>query len=143
MNARLNRTLAPTVIVAALIGSLESARSEEQGPLTRAEAGPRVGDVLRIASESASLMLGQQVLGALPKGRPIVITEVRKAWIGTHLPVNGRQVAGWIHLADFVPREDLGGTVANPSPYWDDWLTGRHLRHETDPNIHVWEPWRR
>ncbi len=26
--------------------------------------------------------------------------------------------------------------------YWDDFLIGKYDRHETDPNIHVWEPWR-
>jgi hypothetical protein len=133
----------------------------------------KVGSTLVIAADSANLMVGSAVVATIPKGQRIVVVEVRDSWVGTYVLVNGQKRAGWIGSADFVPSggpvkpepqiytASESTTVTEPaqSPakvrvrvpavsdarddYFRDYNTGYYTRHETDPNVHVWEPWRR
>jgi hypothetical protein len=45
-----------------------------------------------------------------------------------------------------LPAPAVGIIVSPPPPAparWDDYLIGYYGRHETDPDVHAWEPWRR
>ncbi len=138
----------------------------DSGQAPQAEPRFKAGDTLVIAAERSNLMLGKAVVTAMPKGHRIVVVEFRDPWVGTYATVNGEKKAGWLRVTDVVPGN--GGpaqrpvqpaprptTVGNPvgnrvlvrsvpsQDPWDAYLTGYYLRHETDPNVHVWEPWRR
>jgi hypothetical protein len=129
----------------------------------------KVGSTLVIAGDGANLIVGSHIVAALPKGQRIVVVEVRDPWVGTYVSVNGQKRAGWIATADFVPVSSpvkpgpkiytaAESTVSEPtanavhmqtrnsacssSPdYFTDYNIGYYQRHETDPNIHTWEPW--
>ena len=128
----------------------------------------KVGDVLAVAAENANLMVGSEVLAVLPKAAQILVVETRDGWVGGYVSVGGQQRAGWIRVADFVPaprpaqpeshlytaamqiesqpaqsttRYQAPVRVSAPS-YDQDYHIGYYIRHETDPNVHVWEPWR-
>jgi hypothetical protein len=131
----------------------------------------KVGSTLVVAAENANLMVGSAVLATLSKGHRIVIVDVRDTWIGAYAAVNGQRIAGWIDTANFVPTNNLaqaetpifresGLVVSEPAPktvrvvappaaynsrsqYYSDHDIGYYVRHETDPNVHVWEPWNR
>jgi hypothetical protein len=140
----------------------------------------QAGDTLAIASEGADLMLGEQVIAVLSRGKRIVVVEVRDAWVGTHVIVQGEKKAGWVRVHDFLPpagaakrgeravagadsvsqaayttADSVVSEAAEAAPrvsqpgsrpvereYRDAFLIGKYDRHETDPNVHVWEPWR-
>jgi hypothetical protein len=125
----------------------------------------KAGDVLTVAVDRANLMVGTQVIATVPKGQRVVLADVRDSWLGTFVLVNGQKKAGWIATADFLPVGAAPGpqvyTAAlpvistpdavtprptiSPAPrddYLDNYYYGYYNRHETDPNIHVWEPWR-
>jgi len=134
----------------------------DSGQAPRAEPRFKAGDTLVIAAERSNLMLGQAVVAAIPKGQRIVVVEFRDPWVGTYAAANGQKKAGWIRVTDVVPGNGDSARapvrsappptpVGNrlllrstpPADPWDAYLIGYYLRHETDPNIHVWEPWRR
>ncbi len=116
------------------------------------------GDTVSVAAPSAQLFRGTDVVAVLPKGQQIVVHEVRDAWVGTQVTVGGQVQSGWIQVSDFVPVISSAGPgavaiqpVAATPAYTacvycecllDDFLIGKYLRHEPEPNIHVWEPWR-
>lgn len=129
----------------------------------------KVGETLSVATENARLMVGSAAVATLARGQHIIVVEVRGPWIGTQISVGGQQKTGWIATADFVSTpiaqtpEPQIRTVSKPvepqpietaniyteparvgisSNYQDDYLFGYYVRHETDPNLHVWEPWR-
>jgi hypothetical protein len=120
----------------------------------------KAGDTLAIAAENADLMLGDQVIAAMGKGQRIIVVEVRDSWIGTHVVLQGEKKAGWIRMHDLLPPalagQREGSTVAQSNEtthrvyrcthaeqeHRDAFLIGKYDRHETDPNVHVWEPWR-
>jgi len=166
MNAFLrNLTLGCVTVSSLLCGGMVTAA----GLAPHEEPRFKAGDALAVAANSASVMLADQVVGVLPKGQRIVVVEVRDGWVGAHARVDGRLVAGWVQSTDFVPAgvacltvsEATSGTqvhtayrpvvteliptlVAPARDYGrDEFLIGRQERHETDPNMHVWEPWRR
>jgi hypothetical protein len=132
----------------------------------------QAGDTVTIASENAQLMLGERFLGPVPKGVQVLVVEVRDPWIGTQVMVDGRRTAGWIRVDDLLPsgvasQPQLHTTYrptlpevafeaveppryvvvpCRPMPADDEsaaFMIGKYDRHETDPNVHVWEPWRR
>ena len=132
----------------------------------------KVGSTLTIAGEGANLMVGKKVVATVPKGQRIVVVDVRDSWVGTYVSVNGRRMAGWIGTAHFIPagspaksepqiftaaskpiasepaQDAVAVRVRRPASsnsgdnYFRDYHIGYYERHETDPNIHVWEPWR-
>jgi hypothetical protein len=119
----------------------------------------KAGETLSVAAEKARLMLGAATVATLPRGQRFVVVEVRDSWIGTRLSVGGQEKHGWIATSDIVavsPTEPQVYTVLKPTEtqgappvrshanavYSDDYLYGYYVRHETDPNMHVWEPWR-
>jgi hypothetical protein len=129
-------------------------------PASAASAFSR-GDVVSVTADGARLLLGDAVLATPARGHRLVVAETRGDWIGTHLDVNGRTQSGWLHVAavEGVPGAlayqalrptGLVPVAAAPMPAacpcvayeWDPFLVGRYLRHEMDPNLHVWEPWR-
>lgn len=141
--------------------------SDPAGPPT-GEPRFKSGDLLTVAADRANLMVGNQVLAALPKGQQIVVADVRGAWVGAYVLVGGQQRAGWIQIADFVPVPGMAQSEpriysvarpvepAAPQPVVvpiapgpsqasvdREYYIGYYLNHETDPNVHTWEPWRR
>jgi hypothetical protein len=114
-------------------------------------------------------MVGSSVVATLPKGREIVVVEVRDPWVGVFVSVDGQRKAGWLRNRDFLPpaeqggRESPGPAVAGPAgPETPAAMTGASAQpcfcnspspgygynvpsyrsHEPDPDIHQWEPWR-
>ena len=108
----------------------------------------------------------------MPKGQRIIIIEVRDPWVGTYVSVNGQERAGWIGIAAFVPASSPAKSetqihtaseliVSEPAQnaarvqvrrparsdpgddYFQNYYYRYYMLHETDPNIHVWEPWNR
>jgi hypothetical protein len=122
------------------------------GPACANEAADRVvkpGDLLSVAQRT-NLMSGERVVGAVPKGQQIIVVEVRDNWVGTAVLLNKQTKMGWIKAKDLV---GVGAPVAAQAASacdslcsccveLDDFLIGRIYRHEVDPNMHVWEPWR-
>ena len=123
-----------------------------------------------VASPQANLVMGNKVVARLVKGQRVVVIEVRDSWVGTYVAVNGQKVPGWISISDFVPAggaakaepqiyaasEAVGVVPAQEAPSvqarrpvasrpGDDYFRNYNYRyyslHETDPNIHAWEPW--
>ncbi len=167
MNVLGNSRLGVVLLVVVFLSPAVLAAGGERDPgapgqAPQAEPRFKAGDTLVIAAERSNLMLGQAVVTAMPKGHRIVVVEFRDPWVGTYASVNGQKKSGWIRVADVVPgngdsaREPVRSappatTVGNrlllrstpPPEPWDAYLIGYYLRHETDPNVHVWEPWRR
>ena len=134
-----------------------SGAERASSPSPASEPRFQAGDTLIVAGPKARLMQGDRVVTAVPQGQRIVVVEVRDGWVGTHVTVNGQTKAGWLAMADFLPAVALAGEpkpadVAVTVHVCESWpaqaqeteafLIGKYLRHETDPNIHVWEPWR-
>lgn len=139
------------------------------GPSPQTEPAFKPGDVIAVAPQHANLMRGADVVAVVPGGERIVVVEVRDQWIGTYVVRNGQKKAGWLRATDFIPADDSAKpqegqvclcampttTAAAPNPpaatcpvrtgpaerYFRDYYTGYYGRHETDPDIHVWEPW--
>jgi hypothetical protein len=65
--------------------------------------------VLTIAAESAQLMRGDKIIATVPKGRQVVVVEVRDPWIGIYVSLGDQRKAGWMQTAAFVPS---GGSAA-------------------------------
>jgi hypothetical protein len=154
------------LLVAVLAVSLAAVAVEpDRGSPPADQPRFKAGDIATVAVDNARLMTGNEVVAAVPKGQRIVVIEVRGSWIGTYLSLAGQQKSGWIGTDAFVPaapspREPVLHTVAMPveaqpaqsTPSYysgpergraaDDYHVGYYLRHETDPNIHTWEPWR-
>ena len=159
-------SVALSMVAAALCSEREGPISG-QSPQTAPAFKP--GDIIAVVPERASLMRGGEVVAVVPGGQRIVVVEVRNHWIGTYVFANGERKAGWLRTADFIPINDSAkpqegqvclcavqtATAAPPNPgaacrarseptrdYFRDYYTGYYERHETDPNIHAWEPWR-
>lgn len=173
------------IAVALTVGPLRHASAEDRAakPCPQAPgAAPelKAGDVLAVAVDRTNLMLGDQVVAAVPRGQQLLVMETRDHWIGGQTMIDGRQLSGWVRMEDFIPRNLAPGlagaspatpggprpytvgyepAAASPPPqpavvtmpivapaasrsYSDAWLIGRFERHEPDPNMHVWEPWR-
>ena len=152
------------VCVATMAPAVDASDDAALAPQLEPQFKP--GDVLTVAADQANLMLGTDVLATLPQGRRVVVAAVQEGWIGTLVSVQGQTKAGWIPLAAFIPSETLAAassstqvyTVARqvepaaesrpavrfqvPSEPRDAYLIGRYDRHELDPNVHAWEPWR-
>ncbi len=168
MNVLGNSRLAAALLAVVFLSPAVLAAGGERDPgdgsqAPQAEPRFKAGDTLLIAAERSNLMLGKSVVTAMPKGHRIVVVEFRNPWVGTYATVNGEKKSGWIRVADVVPSNGNSTTepvrsappattVGNrqllrsspppaPDP-WDAYLIGYYLRHEPDPNIHVWEPWR-
>jgi len=100
-------------------------------------------------------------------GTHVVVQGQRKAgwvWIRDFLPSNGALKPGQNAVAGAgsalqpqvsVVAESTAAAAAGPArrvgragwtpaepEYRDPFLIGKYERHETDPNVHVWEPWR-
>jgi len=100
-------------------------------------------------------------------GTHVVVQGQRKAgwvWVRDFLPANGAVKPGQKTLAGagsasqpqvYAAAESTVSEAAEPAPrvsrpVWtraaperrDPFLIGKYDRHETDPNVHVWEPWR-
>lgn len=179
MNALQRFGLVQCVAGALLIGCSAFARAESAAaPPTEPAFKP--GDTLTVASQHASLRIGENVVATLPRGHRVLVAEVRDRWVGTLASVDGQPKAGWIQTHEFLPADTPAvpctallsstGTAqvhtayrlsesGAPTPVAvgrevstayrfdhhdrDPFVTGRYERHETDPNMHVWEPWRR
>lgn len=118
----------------------------------------RVGDTMVVTGTNAQLMRGDRAVAAVARGQHILVVEIREGWIGTHVAVNGQTKGGWLAVAEILPA---ASPVHDPQPTdvattvcvcesrlvqtgdVDAFLIGKYMRHETDPNIHAWEPWRR
>jgi hypothetical protein len=171
-NSRLGAGLLVVVFLSPAVLAAGGERDPgDAGQAPQAEPRFKAGDTLVIAAERSNLMLGKSVVTAMPKGYRIVVVEFRDPWVGTYATVDGQKKSGWIRVTDVVPTNGnstnepvrsappattvgttteraavvgngrLLRTAPRPDP-WDAYLTGYYLRHETDPNIHVWEPWR-
>jgi len=66
------------------------------------------GDVLTVAAQSAQLMRGDQIIATVPKGRQVLVVEVRDSWIGTYVSFGDQKKAGWMPTTAFVP---VGGSA--------------------------------
>ena len=138
-----------------------------------AEPRFKPGDTLLVAAERANLMLGNDVIAAVRKGQRIVVVEVRHPWVGTYVMANNQKKVGWIRSKEFLPADipalaASAESSAGPQVYSsyrpvaepaaapvrvyvapsntgvdDAYLVGKYQRHELDPNVHVWVPWRR
>ena len=155
------------VLASASAWAVESAASDASGA-PAAEPRFKPGDTLLVAAEGANLMLGNEVITAVRKGQRIVVVEVRHPWVGTYVMVNNQKKVGWIRSKEFIPA-DLPALAASAGPQVyssyrpvaepaaapvrvyvapssssvdDAYLVGKYQRHELDPNVHVWEPWR-
>jgi hypothetical protein len=181
MNA-LVKGLFLTVLAASLFtaGSVVAEDLSLQAPAAQPQFKP--GDVLAVADDNVSLMIGGQAVTAVPKGHRVLVVESRETWIGTSLTVNGEVKSGWIAAKNFIPSNcpppapvALVAQAITPGAYTafrpvtpeqpaaapplavappvrerpvfverrDEYTIGYYERHETDPNMHVWEPWRR
>jgi hypothetical protein len=61
------------------------------------------GDVLAVAAASAQLMRGDNILATVPKGRQVVVVEVRDPWVGIYVSLGDQKQAGWVPTTAFVP----------------------------------------
>jgi hypothetical protein len=144
---------------------------EASGPPPAAVPAFKAGDVVTVAPESANLMRGTEVVAVVAGGQRIVVVEVRGQWVGTYVAANGEKKDGWLRMSDFIPAGDSARadhrvpcqqcalqtvTAASSTPeaavcrvraeptgssYFRDYDAGYYGRHETDPNLTVWEPW--
>jgi hypothetical protein len=141
---------------ALLIACNLTAMGESLAPLATPAFTP--GAMLTVTSPQAGLQLGSSVIATLSRGQRVVVAQVHDQWIGTLVSVDGQQKAGWIESSHFLPADpptmacaarlpaDVQVYTANRLPVTDSddpFLIGRFQRYETDPNMHVWEPWRR
>jgi hypothetical protein len=120
--------------------------------------GFQAGDTLLVATENTALRMGDKVLATLSCGRPVTVTEVREGWVGVCVLTDGRRSHGWVQSSHVLPAGQMQmasssgaqlACVASPASTCvedadssDPFLVGRYQRHELDPNMHVWEPWR-
>jgi hypothetical protein len=159
-NQLVNIFAAIGVAIALLVTSIASAaHAADVAP--RIPAAPadapqfNAGDTLTIATDAAQMMRGAGLVATVPKGQRFTVVEVRGPWIGTQLLVGGQQRLGWIADTDVVsvpqayavykPVEMTAAAARYTSVcrvYSDDYLYGYYVRHETDPDMHAWEPWR-
>jgi len=114
----------------------------------------KTGDTLHVAADRTDLMVGSKILATLSRGKPVVVTEVRDGWIGVCVSTDGQHLHGWVQPPHFQTTSTAASStgpqlactassscveVCDDS---DPFLVGRYERHELDPNMHVWEPWR-
>ncbi len=172
MRAMSRRWFVAGVLAGALFSSAALAAGgggDQSGssPAPREEPRFKAGDTLVVTAQNAKLMVGSALVAQVPKGRQIVVVQVRDSWVGTYLSVNGQKKAGWIDAAAFMPVGEAvkpeaklvaasEQVVSEPAQnvvrtrassgsqrdYFRDYHAGYYGRHETDPNVHVWEPWR-
>lgn len=162
MNAPWTRRI-PTALLLVIAANGVGRAGDPSAPQTHPHF--RAGDTVTVALDSARIMLGQQVVGTLPHGHRVLVAEVRDGWVGMHAQVQGQQQSGWMRMSDFIPGDNSASpataqayaayrpVVAESTPVvpyvctagpgvGDQFLIGRYQRHEVDPNMHVWEPWR-
>ena len=89
-----------SIVVIFLTSSLAMAdgKRELKGAPPAAEPRFQAGDTLAVEAGRANLMLGDEVIAVLGRGRRIVVVEVRDSWIGTHVVVGGAKKAGWLRI---------------------------------------------
>jgi hypothetical protein len=83
--------------------------SRGPSPVGLSGAAYQAGDTIEIAAQDARLMLGTQVIAAVPKGQRIVVLETRGNWVGAQVSAAGQMKAGWIRATDFAPGSRLAG----------------------------------
>jgi hypothetical protein len=138
----------------------------------RAEPAFKPGDVVTVVPERANLMRGADVVTVVRGGQRIVVVEVRSQWVGAYVFTDGEKKGGWLRTSDFIPVADsakregsqacpcaMQTAAAAPQPptadaacrvvrteptqdYFQDYYVGYYERHELDPDLTVWEPWR-
>lgn len=133
-----------------------SANNMLQAPSSEPRFKP--GDTVQVATEGARLMLGKEVIAELQQGQPIVVVEVQHPWIGTYVLSDNQKKIGWVRTKEFIPvnsparAEPVPAVQASAAPRVvavsraaidSDFMVGKYDRHEVDPNVHTWEPWRR
>ncbi len=68
---------------------------------------------------------------------------LRRENMRAHAHVYAAAAASVSEPAETAPRVTQSAPVPVKRECRDEFLIGRYDRHETDPNVHVWEPWRR
>jgi hypothetical protein len=58
--------------------------------------GIKASDMVVVARDSAPVMRGRTVLGAVARGTEFKVTKVVNGWLGAAMTLNGREVRGWI-----------------------------------------------
>ena len=58
------------------------------------------GDKVSIATWSASLMVGPQVVATVPSGERLTVSKIQGPWLWTTTTKDGRNVSGWIRVED-------------------------------------------
>jgi len=59
-----------------------------------------VDDKLVVIAKEAKLKVGDDIVGALPEGTPLVVKKVKDNWLGVNADINGKSTFGWIHARD-------------------------------------------
>lgn len=166
----MNRFVFSAALVVGLAPAFAMANDSAPAPTFAPQLKP--GDHVRIATAGAALVRGSQTLGTLEPGQGAVVAELREPWVGVYVQSGDESQSGWIRLSDLIPASaprqaacpasPVAYTVAYPPPVQsttaatavaagvvasrparDPFLIGRYERFENDPNMHVWEPWRR
>lgn len=76
----------------------------------------KVDDEVVVQGKEAKLMLGKDVLGAIPGGSRLKVQKVNDQWLQVCYPVNGKETVGWVHSrdVDYPAVGDRGRTEPPP-----------------------------
>ncbi len=122
--------------------------------------------LMRGSQALANLTKGQQILVVEVRGnwigtQMVVGGEKMAGWLrtedflpapkavaslaGSSCPQTVAQPVAYTTARPALPEaapEPVRVPVVSYREAMDPYLVGRYIRHETDPNVHVWEPWR-
>ena len=83
-----------TLAVAFVLGLLACGTPAEGAERLR---GFLSGDTVIVTWDQARVVMGNREVARLEPGDRVQVTEVRGAWLGVWVDVNGKKVAGWLH----------------------------------------------
>ena len=89
----LPQVLAVTTVISCVVGSAEDGLREI-----------KPGETLVVSEVGAKLMRGKEVLAELQKGTEITVIQVKGAWIGAHVKVDGKTRTGWLRVGQATRR---------------------------------------
>ncbi|HUT36653.1 MAG TPA: hypothetical protein VNE39_24400 [Planctomycetota bacterium] len=81
-----------------------SLRDVDAAPGTEEKAPPKnpftVDDKVVVIAKEAKLKEGDNVVGTLPEGTPLVVKKVKDDWLGVTADIKGKPTFGWVHSRD-------------------------------------------
>jgi hypothetical protein len=114
MNTRISYVPAGVVLLVAMLVLPLAAQAQTVRPPSGASVLAAIynGDEVMVAADGAPLMIGNDVLARLPRGRKFPVTAIEGPWLGTWLEIGGRSQSGWVRATDVVLARSGGNETA-------------------------------